>query len=296
MNPLVGLMRLLALLPLSWLRGLGWLLGQILFRTSARRGRVVATNIALCFPELQPQQQRALRQQHFVYFAQSFLDRSWLWHAPEKWVAQRFQFEGHFHNFQDPSPLIVLAPHFVGLDAGGLAMTLLQQAHMSFVYVPLKNKSAEAWMTEGRKRSGRVLTIARREGPMPMIKSLKDGWRLHFSPDMDFGINGSVWSAFFGVKAATPSSLSRIAKLGRARVCTVVTRMTPQGYTLEMGPVWEDFPTQDVDADTQRMNHDIEAWVRQTPAQYYWVHKRFKTRPPGEPSFYQAGATFNEPD
>jgi Kdo2-lipid IVA lauroyltransferase/acyltransferase len=197
MNPLVGLMRLLALLPLSWLRGLGWLLGQILFRTSARRGRVVATNIALCFPELPPQQQRALRQQHFVYFAQSFLDRAWLWHAPEKWVAQRFQFEGHFHNFQDPSPLIVLAPHFVGLDAGGLAMTLLQQAHMSFVYVPLKNKSAEAWMTEGRKRSGRVLTIARREGPMPMIKSLKDGWRLHFSPDMDFGINGSVWSAFF---------------------------------------------------------------------------------------------------
>jgi KDO2-lipid IV(A) lauroyltransferase len=296
MNPLVLVMRLLALLPLSWLRGLGWLLGQVLFHTSARRGRVVATNIGLCFPDLNAQQQRALRQQHFVYFAQSFLDRAWLWHASEDVVAQRFQFEGHFHNFQDPSPLIVLAPHFVGLDAGGLAMTLLQQARMSCVYVPLKNKRAEAWMTEGRKRSGRVLTIARKEGPMPMIKSLKDGWRLHFSPDMDFGINGSVWSAFFGVKAATPSSLSRIAKLGRARVCTVVTRLTPQGYTLVMGPVWEDFPTQDVDADTQRMNLDIETWVRQAPAQYYWVHKRFKTRPPGEPSFYQAGATLNEPD
>jgi len=296
MNLLVGLMHLLALLPLSWLRGLGWLLGQVLFLTSARRGRVVAANIALCFPELPPRQQRALRQQHFIYFAQSFLDRAWLWHAPEKRIAQRFQFEGPFHLFRDPTPLIVLAPHFVGLDAGGLAMTLLQQVRMSCVYVPLKNKSAEAWMTQGRKRSGRVLTIARREGPMPMIKSLKDGWRLHFSPDMDFGINGSVWSAFFGVKAATLTSLSRIAKLGRARVCTVVTRMTPQGYTLEMGPVWEDFPTQDAEADTQRMNHDIEAWVRQTPAQYYWVHKRFKTRPPGEPSFYRAGATLNEPD
>jgi KDO2-lipid IV(A) lauroyltransferase len=90
--------------------------------------------------------------------------------------------------------------------------------------------------------------------------------------------------------------LSRIAKLGRARVCTVVTRLTPQGYTLVMGPVWEDFPTHDVDADTQRMNLDIETWVRQAPAQYYWVHKRFKTRPPGEPSVYQPGTRFNEPD
>jgi KDO2-lipid IV(A) lauroyltransferase len=175
-------------------------------------------------------------------------------------------------------------------------MTLLQLARMSCVYVPLKSKRAEAWMTEGRKRSGRVLTIARKEGPMPMIKSLKDGWRLHFSPDMDFGINGSVWAAFFGVKAATPSSLSRIAKLGRARVCTVVTRLTPQGYTLVMGPVWSQFPSDDVDADTQRMNLDIETWVRQAPAQYYWVHKRFKTRPPGEPSVYQPGTRFNEPD
>lgn len=296
MKLLVLLMRLLAMLPLSWLRALGWLLGQVLFHTSARRGHVVATNLALCFPELNARQRQDLMQQHFVYFGQSFLDRAWLWHASDDLVAQRFHFEGHFDNLNDPSPLIVLAPHFVGLDAGGLAMTLLRQARMSCVYVPLKNKTAEAWMNAGRKRSGRVLTIARRAGPMPMIKSLKEGWRLHFSPDMDFGINGAVWAHFFGIPAATPSSLSRIAKLGRARVCTVVTRLTPQGYTLVMGPVWEQFPSQDVDADTQRMNHEIEAWVRETPAQYYWVHKRFKTRPTGEPPVYQPGSTLTEPD
>ena len=286
MNPLAWLMAMLARLPLSWLRGLGWLLGQILFRTSARRGRVVATNIALCFPDLPPQQQRALRQQHFVLVAQSLIDRAWLWHASEQVLQQRLQFSGDLHNLQDPSPLIMLAPHFVGLDAGGVALTVLQHVRMACVYVPLSNPYAENWMMRGRNRSGRLWSVARKEGPQPLMKALREGQRLHFSPDMDFGMDGAVWSSFFGIPTATLSSLSRFAKLGRARVCTIVTRLTPQGYSFEMGPVWPDFPSSDVDADTLRMNQEIEAWVRQSPEQYYWVHKRFKTRPPGQPSVY----------
>jgi KDO2-lipid IV(A) lauroyltransferase len=104
---------------------------------------------------------------------------------------------------------------------------------------------------------------------------------------MDFGWEGGVWSSFFGVQAATLTSLSRFAKLGGARVCTVVTHLTAQGYCVEMGPVWTGFPTADTVADTLRMNQDIEAWVRRSPPQYYWVHKRFKTRPEGAPSVYE---------
>jgi KDO2-lipid IV(A) lauroyltransferase len=222
-----------------------------------------------------------------VYFAQSFLDRAWLWHASEQVLQQRLQFSGDLHNLQDPSPLIMLAPHFVGLDAGGVALTVLQHLRMACVYVPLSNPYAEDWMMRGRNRSGRLWSVARKEGPQPLMKALREGQRLHFSPDMDFGMDGAVWSSFFGVPTATLSSLSRFAKLGRARVCTIVTRLTPQGYSFEMGPVWADFPSSDVDADTLRMNQDIEAWVRQSPEQYYWVHKRFKTRPPGQPSVYE---------
>jgi len=287
MNPLAGLMRLLAMLPLSWLRGLGWFLGQVLFHVSARRGHVVATNIALCFPNLSANEQRLLAKKHFVLVAQSLIDRAWLWHAPVRVLQQRLHCSGELRNLEDPSPLIMLAPHFVGLDAGGVALTVLQQVRMACVYVPLSHPMAEDWMMQGRNRSGRLWSIARKAGPQPLMKALRDGQRLHFSPDMDFGMDGAVWSRFFNVPTATLSSLSRFAKLGKARVCTIVTRLTPQGYSFEMGPVWTDFPTQDVDADTLRMNQDIEAWVQQAPEQYYWVHKRFKTRPAGQASVYE---------
>ncbi len=280
-------MQALSHLPLSWLRALGWLLGQVLFRGSARRGHVVAANIALCWPELHPTQQRQLAQQHFVWVAQSLLDRAWLWHAPEEVLRQRLTFAGDFTALQDPSPLIMLAPHFVGLDAGGVALTVLKQVHMACVYVPLSDPYAQDWMMQGRNRSGRLQSVARQAGPKPLLQALREGQRLHFSPDMDFGLEGAIWSRFFGVPAATLTSLPRFAKLTGARVCTVVTRLTPQGYCLEMGPVWLNFPSHDLAADTLRMNQDIEAWVRQSPAQYYWVHKRFKTRPEGEPSVYE---------
>ena len=286
MNPLAGLMQALSWLPLSWLRALGWLLGQVLFQVSERRGHVVSTNLALCWPELPIEQQRGMAQRHFVLVAQSLLDRAWLWHAPERVLKQRLRCTGDLQQLQDPSPLIMLAPHLVGLDAGGIALTLLEQVNMACVYVPLSDRHAQDWMMNGRNRSGRLLSIARQAGPQPLLKALREGKRLHFSPDMDFGMEGAVWSTFFGVQAATLTSLPRIAKLGKARVCIVVTRLTPSGYALEMGPLWEAFPSGDVLADTQRMNDQIEQAVRVAPEQYYWVHKRFKSRPAGEASVY----------
>jgi KDO2-lipid IV(A) lauroyltransferase len=91
---------------------------------------------------------------------------------------------------------------------------------------------------------------------------------------------------FFGVQTATVPSLSRFARLGRAQVLSVVTRMTASGYSTEIGPVWADFPSSDVQADTLRMNQVLESFIRTMPEQYYWVHKRFKTRPEGEPGVY----------
>jgi KDO2-lipid IV(A) lauroyltransferase len=183
-------------------------------------------------------------------------------------------------------PLIVLAPHFVGLDAGGVAMTLLQQIPMACVYVPLRNRFAEDWMMKGRNRSGRVRSVPRNDGAQPLLQILREGMRLHYSPDMDFGMQGAVWVDFFGVKAATTNSLPRLAKLSGARVCTLITRLTKDGYCVSLGPVWPEYPGSQVLADTQTMNLEIQKAILQSPAQYYWVHKRFKTRPPGQPSVY----------
>jgi KDO2-lipid IV(A) lauroyltransferase len=285
-NPVVFFMQTVSWLPVPVLRWLGWLSGHVFYRVSARRRGVVLTNLRLCFKDLNERQWRDMAKAHFVLLGQSLWDRAWLWHAPAQVLHQRIRFAGDFSVFEDSSPLIVLAPHFVGMDAGGVAMTLLKQIPMACVYVPLRNQYVEAWMMQGRNRSGHVRSVARNDGAQPLLQILREGMRLHFSPDMDFGLQGAVWADFFGVSAATSNSLPRLAKLTRARVCTLVTRLTPDGYLVELGPVWQSYPQGDLQADTEHMNREIEARVLETPAQYYWVHKRFKTRPFQQPTLY----------
>jgi KDO2-lipid IV(A) lauroyltransferase len=103
---------------------------------------------------------------------------------------------------------------------------------------------------------------------------------------MDYGARDSVFVPFFGVPAATITSLSRFARLADAQVVPIVTRLTPSGYEVMVMPPWQDYPTRDATADTAEMNRRLEAFIATMPEQYYWVHKRFKNRPPGEPGVY----------
>lgn len=286
MNPLILFMRLLAYVPLPVLRAMGSLLGALLYVFARRRRGVVQTNLAACFGHLTAAQRTAIARRHFRLFAQSLLDRAWLWHAPPSVLRQRIHFAGALEELSNPEPLIFLAPHMVGLDVGGVVLTELQQIRTACIYVPLTNAWAEEWMVQGRNRSGNVLSIARKDGPQPVLRGLRKGIRLHLSPDMDFGADGALWVPFYGVPAATVPALSRFAKLGRARVCTLVSRLVPGGYEVTLSAAWHDFPSEDLQADTLRMNQSMEPWIDQDPAQYYWVHKRFKTRPPGSPAMY----------
>ena len=286
MNPLILFMQLLAYLPLPVLRGLGAALGMALYGLARRRRGIVQANLAACFAHLDTRQRNAIARRHFRLFAQSLLDRSWLWHAPAALLRKRIIFEGALVELDNPAPLIFLAPHMVALDVGGVVLTELQQITTACIYVPLSNAWAEQWMVQGRNRSGHVHSIARKDGPQPVLRGLRNGIRLHLSPDMDFGAEGALWVPFFGVPAATVPALSRFAKLGRARVCTLVSRLVPGGYEVRLSDAWPDFPSEDLQTDTRRMNQSIEEWIDQDPAQYYWVHKRFKTRPAGAPSIY----------
>jgi KDO2-lipid IV(A) lauroyltransferase len=286
LNPLILFMRLLAYVPLPVLRAMGSLLGALLYVFARRRRGVVQTNLAACFGHLTAAQRTAIARRHFRLFAQSLLDRAWLWHAPPSVLRQRILFAGALEELSNPEPLIFLAPHMVGLDVGGVVLTELQQIKTACIYVPLTNAWAEEWMVQGRNRSGNVLSIARKDGPQPVLRGLRKGIRLHLSPDMDFGADGALWVPFYGVPAATVPALSRFAKLGRARVCTLVSRLVPGGYEVTLSAAWHDFPSEDLQADTLRMNQSMEPWIDQDPAQYYWVHKRFKTRPPGSPAMY----------
>ena len=286
----VGLMRWLSRMPLKGIRVLGHGLGWLLWALLSNRRHIVQTNLALCFPEKSNQEIKQLTRAHFVQFAQSLLDRSWLWHAPLQLVESRLKWVGTtaaFSQLDADGPKIILAPHFVGLDAGGLALTLRANKPVAFIFVPQHNKVMDAWVNQGRQRTGNVKPYFRHEGVKHIMSGLRHGEMLHLSPDMDFGPEESIFASFMGVPAATVPSLSRFARLGRAPVMSLVTRMTPQGYEMEVSEIWSDFPTADVQADTQRMNDELAKAIERTPDQYYWVHKRFKTRPEGAPAVYK---------
>ena len=128
--------------------------------------------------------------------------------------------------------------------------------------------------------------IDRADGVKAIISSLRTGAPLYLLPDMIFGPEESIFVPFYGISAATVPSLSRFAKLGRAKVVPVVTRLTPEGYDVQVLPAWENFPSDDVTADTALMNERLQGYIDNMPEQYYWVHKRFKSRPDGLPPVY----------
>jgi KDO2-lipid IV(A) lauroyltransferase len=139
---------------------------------------------------------------------------------------------------------------------------------------------------QGRKRFGDSRLFGRIEGVKPILAGLKSGEPLYLLPDMNFGPEESVFVPFYGVAAATVPSLSRFARLARAKVVPVTTRMTAYGYEVSVLNPWTEFPTADGVADTALMNRRLEQMIDDMPDQYYWVHKRFKDRPPGEAAPY----------
>ena len=284
-HPAIWLMRALAALPLGVVRALGAGLGRVLYRVAGKRRRIALTNLRLCFPEWSEAEREAVARRNFIYFAQAFLDRAWLWHAPAEVVRQRLRLTGDVDALRQPGGVVIFAPHFYGMDAGGSAIMQQIPRVSSTVYAD-QGGVLDEWMRQGRQRFGNVTPIARQAGMKPVVRALREGQLLYLLPDMDLGPEESVFVPFFGVPTATVPSVPRLAQLGRAHVVPVITRLTPTGYDAEVQPTWTDYPGADPVADTALMNARLEGYIRTMPDQYYWVHKRFKTRPAGVGSVY----------
>ncbi len=280
------MMRLLAHLPLAWVRRLGYLLGWLLYVLVLPRRRVANINLRLCFPDWSIDQIRAVTRLTFIHFAQAWLDRGWLWHGSPELVRRRLKLSGALEELQGTAPTVIFAPHFVGLDAGWTALTQQLTRHFTTIYTDQSNKLVDAWILAGRQRFGRARLFGRIEGVKTIVAALRAGDPLYLLPDMNYGPQESIFVPFYGVAAATVPSLSRFARLARAKVVPVLTRMTAQGYEVQIMPAWADFPSADLEADTALMNLRLQTFIDAMPDQYFWVHKRFKDRPPGLPPVY----------
>jgi KDO2-lipid IV(A) lauroyltransferase len=269
-------------LPFSVVRALGTLLGWLLYVLVGSRRRVVQINLQLCFPQWSHEELQRQTRRTFVYFAQAWLDRGWIWHGDPAIARKRIRLVGAVHEFDGNDPTLVFAPHFIGMDAGWIALTQQLPRHFITIYAAQTNKEVDDWILQGRKRFNNAQPVDRRDGFKQVLAAVKAGSPLCLLPDMNYEPDDSVFVPFYGVQAATMPSLSRIARLGRAKVIAAIARITPEGYEIEISPKWVDFPSKDLVEDTALMNLRLQEYIDKDPAQYYWVHKRFKDRPAGE--------------
>ena len=284
----LGFMRLVSWLPLPLIAVFGGGLGMLLYALHAGRRHIVRVNVSRCFPELSPRQQARIARRHFRAFGQTLLDIGISWWASEARIKRLTRFHGRAHYdraLRENKNIILLAPHFLGLEYGGIRLSI--ERPMVTVFRHPVNELLSVIMERARSRF--QLRLVEHVKPLTtLVKQTKTGTPLYYLPDQDAGRRNSVFAPFFGIPAATFVVLPRIAEMTNAVVIPCVTRQLSRGrgYEISFYPPLENFPSGDAVADTTRMNREIEAAVREMPEQYFWLHKRFKTRPKGEPRFY----------
>ena len=289
----VGFLRVLAYFPYPWVARFGEILGHLLFFLPTKRKRIVLVNLQACFPDRSEAQRLQIAHQVFRYVIRSFAERSIFWFASvnrlRKWV--KVDDQAHIVQLQK-APHIILNMHMMGMEAGAMRlsdylMDTLQTGGAS-LYTPMRNPYFDAFIKKARERFGaRMLPRANQAHALRYL--IRGGATLQLAPDMDFGLKNSAFVDFFGVSACTLTALSRLVRVTGAQVIPIVTELLPdyQGYKLRILPAWEDFPGENIESDTRRMNIFFESCIASNPAQYYWVHRRFKTRPPGQKPIYE---------
>ena len=284
----VGVLWLLHWLPLPLQAAIGNALGWLLAVLPGKRRHVVATNLALCFPDTPPSLRRRWLRQTFQTSMRAALEHGLLWWGSEARLRRLIRIDNPEAALGDGvRPVIWLAPHFVGLDMGGVRLSMDRQ--VASMYAPSKNPASDWLMLRGRSRFFSPVLIAKSDGIKPVLKVLKGRLPFYYLPDQDQGRLNAVFVPFFGIQTATLSALPRLARLTGAQIVPVITRQLPggQGYAVRFYPPWDNFPSNDVEADVARMNAFIEDRIREMPPQYLWLHRRFKTRPEGEASLYE---------
>jgi len=285
---------LLHYLPLGVLAALGRGLGRLMFALAASRRCVALRNVELCLPDMDPAARRALVREHFQWLARSLLERSLLWHASPARLKRLIRVEGDVQFAerlwqQEQRAVLWLVPHFLGVDVAGAACQLFQPRPGVDIYAPQSNPVLDAALLKGRSRLGHDEFYRRQDGARPVVRAIKRGLAFFNPADMDFGARDAAFVPFFGIPAATLLAPSRMARGLHMAVQPVVAEMLPgsQGYVVRFLEPWTDWPTDDPEADAAAMNRFVEQQIRCCPAQYLWVHRRFKTRPPGEPPLYR---------
>ena len=282
----VALLRTLATLPYPLVARLGSAFGAALYAIPGRRKHIVLVNLRLCFPEKSELECDELARDHFRHVVRSYLERGVQWFGSAQRIRDLVQIESAIDlDDKNAPPTIFLGFHFVGVEIGCLLYSLKMPA--ASLYTHMSNTRLCDLAKRQRGRFGAEM-IERSTSARKIVRLLQDGTPVMLAADMDHGIDNSVFVPFFGVPACTLTSVSRLARMGHARVVPFVTEVLPdfKGYKLNVFAPLDDFPSGSDTSDARSMNAFLETQILKIPAQYYWVHRRFKHRPEGMPAVY----------
>lgn len=285
----VALLQLLASLPYKTLASLGYGLGSLAAKIPSDRNRVVRKNLELCFPELDALEIDRLRKQHWRLLGRSLVEKSIIWLGSKKQLKHMIEVRSEV-DLNDRQPRILVNMHFIGIEGSIILSALAEEngwPRTSGFFQRMKNPFFNQKIVAWRNRFGGN-SIDRQGNTLEIIREIRKGSFIIIAPDIDLGLRDSIFVPFFGVQTNTITAVSRLAKITNAQVCMMVTTLKKNGsgYVCHISKPLENFPTECPEADTARLNQIFEQEIRLRPAEYYWVHKRFKNRPINEASPY----------
>jgi KDO2-lipid IV(A) lauroyltransferase len=282
----LGLLRLLVILPARLQLRLGAACGQLASQFNQRRRQIVAINLRLCFPDLDQGERERLLEAHFAALGMGVIETAAAWWASDAAIARRGTLEGLEHLdavLAEGRGVLLLTAHFTTLELGARYIAMQRPFHA--LYRAHDNPAYQAVMRHWRERRSRLPPITRKN-MRDLLRALRQGRIVWYALDQDFSDEAGVFVPFFGVPTLTLTATTRLVRLTGARVVPYFPCRLPDGrYQVRILPVLDGFGEDEVQ-DAAHINALIEAAVRHCPEQYFWVHRRFKTRPAGYPEVY----------
>lgn len=263
-------------------------LGWLLLRLAGRRRRIAERNLERCFPERDAAERQRLLEQHFRALARMLFETCWAWSAGERRFRRAVRIEGGEHVEAARAAgkgIMLITAHVTCLEMGG-RITCIAAPETHPVYRPLRSPVLE-WYQNRSREAYAAAAISNRD-TRAILRALRRNEAIWYAPDQDFGAERSVFAPFFGIETATLEATVRLVQLSGCAVVPMypVFDVADGSWTLRFDPPLADFPGGDARADLARVNAIFEKKIRRAPEQYWWIHRRFKTRPPGEPPFY----------
>ncbi len=285
----VGFLKILSLLPYKLLVSIGYGLGFIAARLPGDRNRVVKTNLQLCFPDLNENEINDLSKKHWRLLGRSLVEKSIIWLGSENQLSRMIEVRSAV-DLTSRKPRILVNMHFTGIEGSIILSALAKRMNWprtSGFFQRMKNPFFNQKIIAWRNRFGGN-SIDRQGNAKTIIREIRNGDFIIIAPDIDLGLKDSEFVPFFGIQTNTITTVSRLAAITGADVCMMVTSLKEDesGYLCEISKPLENFPGVDPKTDTARLNQYFEKEIRLRPAEYYWVHKRFKNRPHDEANPY----------